>query len=62
MQLHWRKSSYSADTGSCVEVAERGDDVFLREGDDPEIAIRTGRQQLRSFLADTKTGRFDGFA
>ncbi|MEU3543029.1 DUF397 domain-containing protein [Streptomyces paromomycinus] len=24
MQLHWRKSSYSADTGSCVEVAGWG--------------------------------------
>ena len=62
MELHWRKSSFSADTGSCVEVAEQGGDILLRESDGPEVIVRTTRQKLRAFLAGVKAGEFDDFA
>ncbi|GAA3503123.1 DUF397 domain-containing protein [Streptomyces albogriseolus] len=62
MELHWRKSSFSADTGSCIEVAERDGWVFLREGDDPDVVVRTTRRKLRAFLEGAKAGEFDHFA
>ncbi|MGX4691249.1 DUF397 domain-containing protein [Streptomyces sp. JNUCC 63] len=62
MELHWRKSSFSADTGSCVEIAEQGDRIFLREGDDPDVVVQTTRRKLRAFLEGAKAGEFDRFA
>lgn len=61
MELHWRKSSFSADTGSCIEVAESDGWIFLREGDDPEVVVRTTRRKLRAFLEGAKAGEFDHF-
>ncbi|MFI0763288.1 DUF397 domain-containing protein [Streptomyces anulatus] len=62
MELQWRKASFSADTGSCVELAEQGGDILLRESDDPEVVVRTTRAKLRAFLAGAKAGEFDDFA
>lgn len=62
MELHWQKSSFSADTGSCIEIAEQGDWIFLRESDDPEVVVRTTRRKLRAFLEGAKAGEFDRFA
>ncbi|MFE1749137.1 DUF397 domain-containing protein [Streptomyces anandii] len=62
MELHWRKSSFSADTGSCIEVAEQDGWIFLREGDDPDVVVRTTRRKLRAFLEGVKAGEFDRFA
>lgn len=62
MERQWRKSSFSADTGSCVELAEEGGDILLRESDDPEVVVRTSRKKLRAFLAGAKAGEFDDFA
>ncbi|MFE7426421.1 MULTISPECIES: DUF397 domain-containing protein [unclassified Streptomyces] len=62
MELHWRKASFSADTGSCVELAEQDGDILLRESDDPEVIVRTTRAKLRAFLAGAKAGEFDDFA
>lgn len=61
MELRWRKSSFSADTGACVEVAEEGDWVLLRESDDPDVVVRTTRRKLRAFLEGAKAGEFDDF-
>ncbi|WP_433451571.1 DUF397 domain-containing protein [Streptomyces sp. CA-142005] len=61
MELHWRKSSFSADTGSCIEVAEQDGWIFLREGDDPDVVVRTTRRKLRAFLEGAKAGEFDCF-
>lgn len=61
MELHWQKSSFSADTGSCIEIAEEGDQIFLRESDDPEVVVRTTRRKLRAFLEGAKAGEFDRF-
>ncbi|ATW49695.1 DUF397 domain-containing protein [Streptomyces peucetius] len=62
MELHWRKSSFSADTGACIEVAEGDDCVFLRESDEPDVIVRTTRRKLRAFLEGAKAGEFDHFA
>ncbi len=56
MELDWSKSSFSADTGACIEVAEEGDSVFLRESDDPGVTIRTMGRTLRAFLERFKEG------
>jgi hypothetical protein len=61
VDLHWYKSSFSADTGSCVEVAEQDGWVLLRESDDPESVVRTTPRKLRAFLAGAKAGEFDRF-
>jgi hypothetical protein len=61
VNLHWRKSSFSADTGSCIEIAERDEWIFVREGDDPDVVVRTTRRKLRAFLEGVKAGEFDHF-
>ncbi|WP_338484662.1 DUF397 domain-containing protein [Streptomyces sp. SCSIO 75703] len=62
MELQWRKSSFSADTGSCIEVAEEGDRIYLRESDDPGQVVETTRRKMRAFLEGAKAGEFDRFA
>jgi hypothetical protein len=62
VELHWRKSSFSADTGSCIELAEGDGVIFMREGDDPQVVVQTTRQKLRAFLAGAKAGEFDDLA
>lgn len=62
MELEWHKSSFSADTGACIEVAEEGDLVFLRESDEPDVIIHATRSKLRAFLERAKAGEFDDFA
>lgn len=38
--LHWFKSSYSAgDGGDCVEVADAGTAVLIRDSKRPDVAI-----------------------
>jgi hypothetical protein len=59
--LHWRKSSFSADTGSCIEVAEQDGHILLREGDDPDVVVQTTRRKLRAFLEGVKAGEFDDY-
>jgi hypothetical protein len=62
VELRWRKSSFSADTGACIEVAEDDGVVFLRESDDPDVIVRTTRRKLRAFLQGVKAGEFDDFS
>lgn len=55
MDLRWHKSSFSEQPdGNCIEIASDGDDVLLRESDDPELAIRTTSRTLRALLAHTR--------
>ncbi|MEU4897833.1 DUF397 domain-containing protein [Streptomyces sp. NPDC044780] len=56
---HWRKSSYSAGEGQCVEVAAVGGRVRLRESDDPGTVLTTVPAVLAAFVSGAKAGAFD---
>ncbi|MEU5028934.1 DUF397 domain-containing protein [Streptomyces milbemycinicus] len=55
----WRKSSYSADAGNCVNVAATDDGIAIRESDEPEAILTTTPAALRDFIRGTKAGRLD---
>ncbi|MFJ3926182.1 DUF397 domain-containing protein [Streptomyces sp. NPDC090022] len=62
MEIEWRKSSRSTDTGNCLEVAVKDGEVLIRESDDPGVIIRTTRAKLRAFLDGAAAGEFDDLA
>jgi hypothetical protein len=57
--LRWRKSSYSAGEGQCVEVAASGGLVRLRESDDPGAVVSTAPAAWAAFVRSVKAGAFD---
>ncbi|NEY35359.1 DUF397 domain-containing protein [Streptomyces sp. PRKS01-65] len=59
MDMRWRKSSYSEQSGNCLEIAVVDGQVLVRESDDPGVVIRTTRAKLAAFLAGAKAGEFD---
>ncbi|MFF3265172.1 DUF397 domain-containing protein [Streptomyces sp. NPDC002932] len=62
MEIQWRKSSYSEQSGNCLELAVVEGAVLLRESDDPGVVVRTTPEKLRAFLAGARNGEFDDFA
>ncbi|MES4901465.1 MULTISPECIES: DUF397 domain-containing protein [unclassified Streptomyces] len=58
----WRKSSYSADAGNCVNVAAANGNIAIRESDEPEAILTTTPAALRAFIRSTKAGRLDHLA
>ncbi|MFD9720539.1 DUF397 domain-containing protein [Streptomyces sp. NPDC059076] len=64
MDIKWRKSSKSTDGegNNCLEIAEQGDLILLRESDSPDVIIHTSREKLRAFLGGAKAGEFDDLA
>ncbi len=38
-RAHWRKSSYSGNSGNCVEVADLGQAVAVRDSKEPQAAV-----------------------
>ncbi|MFJ6464644.1 DUF397 domain-containing protein [Streptomyces sp. DT20] len=62
MEIQWRKSSYSEQSGNCLELAVVEGAVLVRESDDPAAVVRTTPEKLRAFLAGAKAGEFDDFA
>jgi hypothetical protein len=61
-QATWRKSSYSgANGGSCVEVAELGDNVIaVRNSNHPDAgAVFFTPAEIDAFLLGVKAGEFD---
>lgn len=60
MDIQWRKSSFSEQTGNCVELAVVDGHVLLRESDDPGVVVRATPAKLEAFLAGVKAGEFDG--
>ncbi|MGH9211046.1 MAG: DUF397 domain-containing protein [Acidimicrobiales bacterium] len=60
----WRKSTYSGQNGSCVQLADLGGGVAVRDsklGDDSPVLLFT-RTELAAFLAGAKAGEFDDLA
>lgn len=60
MTMTWRKSSFSSAGNDCVELAQIGDTVLLRDSKHPEQGhfIFT-RSELAAFIAGAKAGEFD---
>jgi hypothetical protein len=54
--LVWQKSTYSQEQGECVELAEDGGTVLLRESDDPTVVLSTTPTALARFLRAIKLG------
>ena len=56
----WRKARRSQHNGGCVEVANLGDAMAVRDCKRPEAGAHVvGRTAFAAFLADAKAGRFD---
>lgn len=53
----WRKSSYSANTDNCVEVA-RGAQTRIRDSKYPERRLNVAAPTWRAFLRTVKDGGF----
>ncbi|MBP0458663.1 DUF397 domain-containing protein [Streptomyces bomunensis] len=59
----WQKSSFSGggDSSQCVEIAELGGKILIRESDDPAGITTTTPANLAAFIAGVKAGEFDHF-
>ncbi|MFF4156065.1 DUF397 domain-containing protein [Streptomyces sp. NPDC001678] len=59
MSAHqWRKSSYSASSSNCVNIAAVGDGTLrLRESDFPGVILAPASGTLRGFLRAIKADR-----
>jgi Domain of unknown function (DUF397) len=56
----WRKSTYSAGNGACVEIAEGPDGVAVRDSKHPDgPMIEVTRAEWRAFVDAVKRGEFD---
>jgi hypothetical protein len=61
MTRHWRKSSFSAAQSDCVELADTGGAVWLRDSKHPEQGHLTfTRAELAAFVAACSAGELDG--
>ena len=57
----WRKSTRSSGNGNCVEFADLGESVAVRDTKDRTgPALRFTPDGWRVFVAGTKRGDFDG--
>jgi hypothetical protein len=60
-RLAWRKSSYSNGAGGmCVEAAQAGDDIAIRDSKSPAGPVLVfSRGEWDAFLAGARDGEFD---
>lgn len=59
-QQRWRKSSYSADTFNCLEIAEHRGQILVRDSKDPfGPVLAFGSPDWRSFVAAVRAGQLD---
>lgn len=59
--LQWRKSSFSADNGTCVELAPLADGrVAVRDSKDPNAGtLLFTRPEMLAFVRGARAGEFD---
>jgi hypothetical protein len=59
--LRWRKSSFSGNGGgNCVDVADDGANIYVRNSKDPGGAMVTFTQsEWRAFVSGAKNREFD---
>jgi hypothetical protein len=56
----WRISSFSGQNGSCVEVAEAGDEILVRNSNNRDAGTLTfTRAELAAWIEGCKAGEFD---
>jgi hypothetical protein len=62
-QPTWRKSSFSTSGNDCVELADAGDAVLLRDSKHPEQGHFTfTRANMTTFINSVKAGGLDHLA
>jgi hypothetical protein len=56
----WRKATASDGQGQCVELADLGDTIGMRDSKDPDgPVLRFTRTEVAAWLAGAKAGEFD---
>ncbi len=53
---HWRRN---CSNGACIEVADTGDSVLIRDSQNPTHVLRVTKADWDSFKAGVKNGLFD---
>jgi hypothetical protein len=60
MTPNWRKSTKSNPSGNCVQVADTGDGVAVRDSKHPAgPVLRYTRAEFKAFVDGAKDGEFD---
>lgn len=55
----WLKATSCHATGSCVEMADGGEWILMRDSKAPGVHLRYSREEIGMFLAGVKQGEFD---
>lgn len=56
-RAQWKKASYSGNSGNCVEVADLGGAVAVRDSKDPEGAVLVAsREEWHAFVLELTSG------
>lgn len=58
-KLVWVKSSFSAGTVACVEFAQAGPGVALRDSKNPAVHLHYTPEEIDAFIRGAKNGDFD---
>lgn len=57
----WTKSSYSSGGGACIQVADLGNLIGVRDSKDPDgPALTFPRDAFAAFVAAVRNGEFTG--
>ncbi|MFJ8104613.1 DUF397 domain-containing protein [Streptomyces sp. NPDC096132] len=55
-ELHWQKSTYSQEASACICLAAASTGaILLRESDEPEACLATGKGPLAALIANLRT-------
>jgi hypothetical protein len=57
--LAWIKATHSVATGACVELAEDGPYVALRNSRDPDVVLHFTPEEISAFVEGAARGEFD---